>query len=135
MLEIDALKPISQKIKCFKATLKIPQDDEVDVEEMKARWKNMYDTAGEKFFILVDLRSASLLSWKSATLIPDIISLLSEMREKTEKQVLATVCVSHPNIKWIIDSVMSVYKPVRPMYTAENIDDAVKVLEKIYMQK
>ena len=128
MLEIERQPPIRGEIPCFRVTIRVPEGD-VDIEAFERKWRDMYDRAGGRFYLMVDLTDPSIASFRTAALLPDVARVLSSLRQRTKKEVVATAAAAPPTVKWVIDVVTNIYKPARPLYTAATLKKCRQRLE------
>lgn len=101
----------------------------MDIEAFERKWRDMYDRAGGRFYLVLDLTDPTIASFRTAALLPDVARVLSSLRQRTKKEVVASAAAAPPTVKWVIDVVTNIYNPARPLYTAATLEQCRQRLE------
>lgn len=89
-----------------------------DFEASKVVWRAMYDHYGNRSFILlVDLTD---LSMSALSLLPQVARFLSEMRPRSEQQVIVTGILLNPVASMIMDALFMLYVPTTHFVKAQS---------------
>ncbi len=120
---------------CVSVRFVVPEVVVTDgIDAMKQRWVDMYDRL-KRFVIIVDLTHPSIISFNTAWVVPHVIEMLVRMRDRSEKQVVASGIVVNWYGKKVADGVTQLYTPTRPVFYGETFDNVCSQIEEHIRQE